>query len=102
MGANKLSWIDRLKNMSKEEIDNLSNITQIHEEPLTEREKNAVDWACYKIAYDIAERDVLRHGLEYAKKELEFYKSVEYTEKGFLDGYEDNLGMREEGWWKID
>lgn len=78
-----MSFVDRLKNMSKEEIENLSNNSQIHEEQLTESEQNAVDWVCYKIAYDIAERDVLRHGLEYAKKELEYYKSVEYTEKGF-------------------
>lgn len=97
-----MSFISRLKNMSKEEIENLHKAQEIHEEPLTENEQKTVDWACYKIAYDIAERDVLRHGLEYAKKELEYYKSVEHTEKGFLDGYEDNLGMREEGWWEID
>ena len=69
--------------MSKEEIENLSNNSQIHEEQLTESEQNAVDWVCYKIAYDIAERDVLRHGLEYAKKNLNIINQLNILRKVF-------------------
>lgn len=93
-----MSFIESLRNMTKEEIENIGNNSQFHDPVLTESEQEKVDWVCYKVAYDIAERDVLRYGLDYAKKELEYYKSIEWTEKGFLDGYEDNLGMREEGW----
>lgn len=93
-----MSFIDKIKNTSV--------IDKIKSEMIYNEDERQVEWwTGYRIGYDIAVRDVLRYGDEYAKKELEYYKNEPYTIKGFIDGYDDYIYtsiLNPESWWKVD
>lgn len=87
-------------------FDNIKAFDKIKSEIIyNEDEKQVAWWTGFRIGYDIAKRDALKYGDEYAKKELEFYKNDQHTLKGFLDGYDDYVYTtitNPENWWKVD
>lgn len=75
------------------------------ENELTHDQKCLVNGHAYMIGWEVAERNVRSHGVDYAKSELEYYESEEGNEviglyTGFAAGYSDNIYMREDKWWE--